>query len=103
MQDYILTGINVLSFVFIVLSILVMVKIKKFEDLKLGNGFKGLILGFFFLGLFLLILVIKYLNTIFEFIQENYISYLFSISELVLIPLFAICFLVAIYLFKESI
>jgi hypothetical protein len=103
MQEYILTGINVLSFVFIVLSVLVMIKIKKFEDLRLGNGFKVLILGFFFLGLFLLINVIRYLNTIFQFVQENYLSYLFNIEELILIPLFAICFLAAIILFKENI
>ena len=80
-----------------------MVKIKKFEDLKLGNGFKALILGFFFLGLFLLINVIKYLNGLFNFLQGNYLTYLFDIGELVLIPLFAICFLVAIYLFRENI
>lgn len=102
-QDYILIGINVLSFVFIFFSIIFMAKIKKFEDLKLGNGFKVLILGFFFLGLFLLINALNYLNKLFLFIQESYLTDLLSISELILIPLFAICFLAAILLFKENV
>jgi len=102
-QNYILTGINVLSFVFIILSILVMAKIRRIEDLRLGNGYKVLILGFFFLGLFLLINVIRYLDTIFRFLQDVYLNDLFNIGELILIPLFAICFLAAILLFKENI
>lgn len=80
-----------------------MAKIKRFEDLRLGNGYKVLTLGFFFLGLFLLINVIKYLNVVFKFIQVTYLSDLLNIGELILVPLFAICFLAAIILFRENI
>lgn len=100
MIDYVIFGLTAASILFLILAFIYLIKQRVLEDRRLTHGIDTLLFGLIFLGLFLIIKHIEYANIIFEF-NISFINTLISIAHLVFVPLMAICFLVAIVMFKE--
>ncbi len=100
MINYVIFGLTAASILFLILSIIYLIKQRVIEDRILTHGIDTLLFGLIFLGLFLIVKHIEYANIVFEF-NISFINILINIAHLVFIPLMAICFLVAIIMFKE--
>ena len=101
-------SLNILALVLVFISLIFLVKQREFEIFDLENSVNAVIFGVFFLFLITLINVIVILGTMYKdlFIDyvvgaETYIGYLVSINDLALVPLFAICFFVGVFLVRE--
>ena len=103
-MDYFIFGLSIASFVFIVLALFFMIKEKKFENKKLKSGINMIIFGLFFLVLLIGINMLYYANEIFnfeEFLPLIYINYLTQIADFGFVPLVAVLFLIAMFIFKK--
>ena len=102
-NEYVIFGFYVLSFVFILLGILFLKKLKDYENKRLEDGYNALLFGLFCFLLFLLVKVLFYVNIL--FIESSslgqYFNLLNSIALLIFIPLMSVCFLVALLLFVD--
>lgn len=108
MIDYFIFGLSIIAFVFVVLSLFFIVKEKRFENKKLKSGINAIVLGLFFLMLFIATNLMNYADKIFHeeiigFLPsiDIYIDYLIQIANLAFIPLIAIFFLVAMVIFRK--
>lgn len=106
--SYVIFGLSILGFIFVLLNIIFIAKEKRFENEKLEQGLNTIIFGLFFLMLLITINVLKYGDEIFHkyFIKvlpavTIYINYLIQITNLIFIPLIAICFLIAMVFFRK--
>lgn len=88
------------SIIFLILSLIYLLKQRVLEDKRLTQGIDTLLFGLIFLGLFLLVKHVEYAGIIFE-LNLSFINTLSHIAGLAFLPLMAICFLVAIIMFKE--
>ena len=100
MINYIIFGLTAAAILFLILSIVYLIKQRVLEDKRLTHGIDTLLFGLIFLGLFLIVKHIEYASIVFE-LNISFINILINIAYLVFIPLMAICFLVAIVMFKE--
>lgn len=106
MINYFIFGLSIGAFIFILLSLIFIVKEKRFEDKKLKSGINAIIFGLFFLILLIAINLINYADKIFNlegFLPSVniYINYLIQIANLAFILLIAIFFLVAMLIFRR--
>ena len=108
MLDYFIFGLSAASFILVILSLIFINKKKLYEHPKLEPGINALLFGLFFLALFLLIKALEYANLLFHeiFLKitpgiTTYLNYLTSISDLAFVPLTAVCFFVAMLMFKR--
>lgn len=100
MINYIIFGLTVASILFLILSIIYLIKQRILEDKRLTHGINTLIFGLIFLGLFVLVKHIEYANIIFG-LNITFMNILLNIASLVFLPLMAVCILVATQIFKE--
>lgn len=100
MIDYVNFTLTCASIVFLILSVIYLLKQRVLEDKRLIHGIDTLLFGLIFLGLFLIVKHIEYANVIFE-LNLSFINTLLYVAGLAFLPLMAICFLVAIIMFKE--
>lgn len=100
MIDYIIFGLTVASILFLILSIIYLIRQRVLEDKRLTYGINTLIFGLVFLGLFILIKHIEYANVIFG-LNLTFMNILSNIAYLIFLPLMAVCILVATQIFKE--
>ena len=102
-NQYILFGLYVLSFVFVLLGIIFLKRLKDYENNRLEDGYNALLFGLFCFLLFLLVKVLIYVNRLFlESVSlGQYFNLLNSLGFLVFIPLMSVCFVVALILFTD--
>ena len=102
-QSYLLLGLYVLSLVFVILGIIFLIRFRDYENKRLLDGYNSLLFGVFAFALFLFVKVVFYFSSIFRFrVIFGYMEFLISLSNVVLVPLMVICFLVGIWLFREA-
>ncbi len=103
-----LFAIDFASVLFILISLIFLAKNRNFETSAMESSVNAIIFGVFFLLLTMainaLIFAEKGYPSTFASIKNfgTYVTYFMRINDLVLIPLFAICFLVGMYLAKEK-
>lgn len=103
----VILGIDIISIILLLATLVFLVKNREFERLEVENTMNVLIFGIFFIFLATLIDTSVYLNSSFSGIfaslgdVSTYIRYLTLISEVALIPLFAVCFFVGIFLARD--
>lgn len=108
MINYILLILTALSFILLIIGIIYMNKLKRFEDERILTTKNILTFGLFFLLLNLGISSLTILDKLFQSTLikispniPNYIQTLDQISNTAFIPLFAICLLAAMISLKE--
>lgn len=100
MIDYIIFGLTAASVLFLILSIIYLLKQRVLEDKRLSYGINTLLFGLVFLGLFVLVKHIEYANVIFE-LNLTFTNLLLNISNLIFLPIMAVCIFVSSLIFKE--
>ncbi len=96
--------LSLLGFIFLVYTLIILIKRKEYESSRILKGYNVLIFGIFLLCLAFFVKFIKYL--IIEFsgyfgILNEFLSFFDLISNIFLLTLFAISFLVGVFIFKE--
>jgi len=106
--DQIILGIDIISVLLLLATLIFMVKNREFEKMEVENSMNALIFGVFFLFLIMLINSIIYLDKSFKAVFaplggdiSTYMNYLVIVSDVALIPLFAVCFFVGIFLARD--
>lgn len=99
-SETILFILFLLSFVILGYNVVILIKRKEYENSRIFNGYNILIFGVVLLGLAVLVKTIKFGMLTF-YGGLGYLIYLDIISNLILIPLFGISYLVAMFSFKE--
>ena len=100
-------AINVVSVIFLLATLIFLVKNREFERLEVENSLNALIFGIFFILLVMLIRTFVSLDAAYKSVTASlgdvskYINYLNIISDVALIPLFAVCFFVGIFLARD--
>ncbi len=109
MIEYIVLGLSSLSFIFLAIAIIYILKLARFEDPRITSTQNILLFGFFFLLFHLAITAIEYLNKSFPKLLislsaniPSYIESLKQIDNLAFIPLFFVCLLVGMIVLKEA-
>lgn len=100
MIDYIIFGLTAASVLFLILSIIYLLKQRVLEDKRLAYGINTLLFGLVFLGLFILVKHIEYANVIFE-LNLTFVNLLLNIGNLIFLPIMAVCIFVSALIFKE--
>jgi len=103
-EEYLLFGLSIFSFVFVLLGLVFFLRLRFYEDKRLQSGISALLFGVFLLMLFLLSKSLYYSMFFLEGIFNGfggYVSLINSLSGIVFLPLMSICFLVGMLLFKE--
>lgn len=89
-----------LGTIVLIYSGIVLIKRREYENKRILSGFNALIFGIFLLALSFFLKMV--LNIVLIFWDNfDWLIYLDIISNLILMPLFGISFLVAMFLFKE--
>ena len=98
-----------LSTIFLLLSIIYLIKYRRFQDIKLINAINTYIFGLIFLLIFLLI---KSLDLCRQFVKEfapnyyntfgAYVNYMLLGSDLFIVLMIAICYMISVILLKED-
>ena len=108
-SEQIILGIDIFALLLLVVGIVFLVKNRNFERSEFENSINTMIFGLFFLVLVVLISIIEYLdlafhNSLIGAIPDitTYVNYMVTVSEIALIPLFAICFLVGVFLARDN-
>lgn len=108
MINEIILILTLLSFTALIIGIVYIIKLKRFEDERILNIKNIITFGLFFLVLNLIITFLVYLDKVFPTILlkisaniPSYIQELNQISDIIFIPLFAICLLAAMISLKE--
>lgn len=96
--------LSLLGLIFLVYTLIFLIKRKEYESNRVLNGYNVLIFGVFLLGLTFFIKFIKYL--IIEFsgyfgMLNDFLSFFDLISNVFLLTLFSISFLVGVFIFRE--
>ena len=105
--DQILFGMGFLTVFFAFITLLYIKKNREYERLELESGLNALLFGMFFLFISIFIDFLVYLDKTFFIFSAitaqagTYLGYLVNISNIALVPLFAVCFLVAILLIRK--
>ncbi len=106
--ESILIWMDALAFLLLAVALKFLIKNREFERQEVENSLNAVLFGVFFLFLvFLLYLVIDiealYHGALASFVPNSatYAGYLTFIVDLGLLPLFAICFFVGIFLARE--
>lgn len=93
----------VIAFILLAYNIIVFIQRREYENKRIFTGYNTLIFGFILLTLSILIKTIKFGFLTFNgSIIEDYLLHFDIATNLVLIPLFVISYLVAIFAFKEA-
>lgn len=90
-----------LAFAIIVYNIIVLIKRKEYENKRIFFGYNILMFGLVILALSLLTKTVKFAFLTFTS-EQDYLVYMDIIGSLILTPLFAISFLVAMWVFKDT-
>ncbi len=107
-MEQVVLGLDSLGILISILVIIFMVRNRKHERLEFERSLNAVIFSVFLLLVVLLINTIKVLNNIspgtFAMIQDFsvYVGYLVTIADVFLIPLFAICLLVGVFIAREN-
>ena len=98
-----------LSTIFLLLSIVYLIKYRRFQDIKLINAINAYIFGLIFLLIFILI---KSLDLSRQFVKEfipsyyntlgTYVSYMLLGSDLFIVLMIAICYMISVIFLKEE-
>ncbi|MEK6840301.1 MAG: hypothetical protein AABX72_05135 [Nanoarchaeota archaeon] len=106
--DQILLAMDLLTLLFALVTLVYLKRNREYERLELESGLNALLFGMFFLFISLIITTAVYFGKAFSTTLElffpeiqTYLGYLQSVSQLALLPLFAVCFLVAILLVNK--
>lgn len=109
-ENYILFGVSSLVLILAIIILIYLFKERRFEKRKIHAGYNALIFSFLVL---ILIGLIKSVSSLDSVAHEDlvvlvpeitkYISYLLEANNFILLPLFAICMLVAVILFREKV
>ena len=105
--DQVILGLDIISVILFLATLVFMVKNREFERLEVENSLNALIFGVFFIFLVMVINTIIFLNKSYSNVFASfgdisrYLNYLEITSELGLIPLFAVSFLVGIILARD--
>ncbi len=107
--DQLLFGVLVFSVFFLFLTLVFLIKNRQYERSQFEQSINSLVFGLFFLLLSMLVQLLNAINETFKgslakMIPDinTYLDYLLTISDVALVPLFAVCFFVGIYLAKEN-
>ena len=105
----VLLFMDILTLLFALVTLVYVKKNREFERLELESGLNALLFGMFFLFISLFITTLVYVEKTFSLALNlilpnaaTYIGYLSSVSDLALLPLFAVCFLVAVLLVRKN-
>ena len=93
-----------LGFVFLIYTLIVLIKRREYENKRIINSYNVLMFGMFLMALALLLKGLKfgYLSFGERFFDLTDYLYLFDVvSNLILIPLFGVSFLVSMMILKE--
>ncbi|MBI2499200.1 hypothetical protein HYV88_03070 [Candidatus Woesearchaeota archaeon] len=96
--------LSLLGFILLVYNLIILIKRKEYESNRVLNGYNVLIFGVFLLVLTFFIKFIKYL--IIEFsgyfgLLNEFLGFFDLMSNVFLLTLFSISFLVGVFIFKE--
>ncbi len=104
----VLLGMDVLTLLFALVTLVYLKRNREYERLELESGVNALLFGMFFLFIALLITTFVDLGKVYAPVlaqllpqAQTYVGYLQNISDLALLPLFGVCFLVAVLLVKK--
>ena len=101
-SETILFVLFLLGFISLVYTVIILIKRKEYENQRITPGYNGLIFGIMFLALSSLIKTVKFGFLSFnEDLIFDYLMYFDIFTNLILIPLSIVSFLVAMLLFKE--
>ena len=96
-------GMDVLALFFCLVTLVYIKRNREYERMELENGLNALLFGVFFLFISLLVHALVYAeknfhDTLVLSLPEaaTYAGYLMNIADLALVPLFAVCFFVAL-------
>ena len=102
-------GLSIGSVILVLLNIIFLVKLREFERSDLENSLNAMVFGLFFLLIFMIISVLDFAyqaapGSVEEVVADagTYISYLVQIADLAIIPLFAVCFFVGVYVARDN-
>lgn len=106
--ENILLWTDMLSLILLLVTLKFIIKNREFEKQEAENSLNTFLFGIFFLMVVFLIYVFIDAETVYRSSlqsiipnSEVYVGYLISIIDVGLIPLFAICFFVSIFLARE--
>jgi hypothetical protein len=96
-------GMDVLALFFCFVTLVYIKRNREYERMELENGLSALLFGVFFLFISLLVHALVYAEKNFHDAivlslpeAATYAGYLMNIADLALVPLFAVCFFVAL-------
>ena len=103
-----LLWIDVLAFVVLAVAMKFIIKNREFERQEVETTLNALLFGIFFLFLIFLLYLFVDLEAVYRSALQasvpnslTYAGYLMSVVDLGLLPLFAVCFFVSIFLARE--
>lgn len=107
--DQVLLIINVFTLLFAFVTLIFIKRNREFERIELEGGLNALLFGMFFLFLMALISTLMSAEKVYHIVivpylpdAGLYVGYLQTITDLALIPLFAICFFVAVLMIRHA-
>jgi hypothetical protein len=102
-------GMDVLTLLFVFITLIHIKKSRDFEKVELENSLNALMFGVFLLLIMVLINTFISLDTNFHASLvvmlpeiDTYLGYLMNITDLALLPLFGVCFLVAVLIVRHQ-
>jgi len=108
-SEQIILGADIFSLLFLLLTIVFLVKNRDFERSEFENSINVLIFGLFFLLLNILTSIIKFADLAFHSTLAKaipdittYVTYMITVADVALLPLFAVCMLVGVFLAREN-
>lgn len=101
MPNVVIFILFLIGFVLLVYNVILLFKRKEYENQRVYPGYNILILGVVLLGLATLIKTIKFGVLSFSESVVDSLIYFDIVSNLILIPLFVVSFLVAMLVFRE--
>ena len=108
-ENYILFGVSSLVLILAILILIYLFNERRFERKRIHSGYNVLIFSFLVLVLISLIKAVSSLDNVLheELIASipeitKYIGYLSEANNFILLPLFGVCILVAVALFREG-
>lgn len=104
MLNEIIFGLNVASFIFIVVSLILIVKARRYEGLVIKDVFNLMLVGLFFIALIILIDLVdssRIFSQVASVLSQIDFSIFFTGINLFLMPLATICFIAAMFTLME--
>lgn len=107
--ELLILGLDALSVLLILLTIIFMVKNREYEKFELELAINAIIFSLFFLLLFMIINVLRSAdlaihNELASLLPEisTYIGYASQVADMALAPLFAVCLVAGLILVREN-